>query len=146
MKLLKILFILTISVNILNGLSFNERKNRLIKILQTDVGHRSSYSYHRHHHHHHHHHYGSDSSSASLGSKEKRRLINALYLRSNPRYYNDYPGEDLIWIMEILIINWKYFWKFLGAYQPYNSLPYGYSYYTTPTPLFGLLGWKSMEL
>jgi hypothetical protein len=45
--------------------------------------------------------------------------------------------------MNIQVEKFKGFFKILlkfdfsGAYQPYNRLPYGYSYYTTRNPIFG---------
>lgn len=92
MKFMSILIFLTFLLGFGSSLSFSERKSQLIKILQTDVGHRSSYSYHRHHHHHHHHHSDHDSASVEENVIKKRLMLEALYARSNPRYYNEYPG------------------------------------------------------
>lgn len=132
MKFFKILICLTFLLGFSNGLSYSERKSHLIKILKTDVGHRSSYSYHRHHHHHHHHHHSGESASVEEKEVTKRLMLDALYARSNPRYYNSYPGKKICEIFKDFIEIY-----FSGAYQPYNQLPYGYNYYTTRNPIFG---------
>lgn len=59
-------------------------------------------------------------------------MLDALYARSNPRYYNAYPGKEFSEIFQNFIEI-----DFSGAYQPYNRLPYGYNYYTTRNPIFG---------
>ncbi|KAG5683788.1 hypothetical protein PVAND_013052 [Polypedilum vanderplanki] len=117
----KVILSLILFVNFVFGLTFEERKSKLIRILQQDVPHHSSYSVH-HRHHHHHHHHSSGSYSASAESRELKKRLKAYgYGNPNPRYYNDYPG----------------------AYQPVIKVPYGYSYYTTtPPPVFAIFGRK----
>lgn len=87
---MKLLIFLTFFVffTVVNGLSFSERKSQLIKVLQTDVAHRSSCSYRRRR-------YRSHSSSSEESREVKKRLLQALYARSNPRSYADYPGMYL---------------------------------------------------
>ena len=80
-----------IFVAVVNGLTFSERKNELIKILGGTAEHRS-YTYNKRRRYKIHSH--SSSSSSSSESHEKRlRYLNSLYAKSNPRYYNDYPGN-----------------------------------------------------
>lgn len=91
-------------------LSYEERKSKLIEILQKDAGHHSSYSRYRHHRRGHHYH------CASFEKAKRKEFVQGVRVgkflsRSNPRYYADYPG----------------------AYQPYYIVPYGYSYFT-PRP------------
>lgn len=117
----KVILLSFLLVNFVFGLSFEERKSKLIRILQADVPHHSSYSVHHHRRHHHHCHACDDYSASAESRETKKRLRGAYgYGNPNPRYYNDYPG----------------------AYQPVIRVPYGYNYYTTPLPILGIFGRK----
>jgi hypothetical protein len=125
MKLILSIIFIFFSISSIATLTFEERKGRLIKILQSDVGYHSSISIHHHHHHYRKKKYSSSSSeSASLSDEVKKKLMrkkvyNMMSYGEQPQYFNHYPG----------------------AYQPYEELPYGYSYYTTSPPsLFNIFG------
>jgi hypothetical protein len=113
----KVILVAILWVSLVAAMTFEERKSELIRVLQADVPHHSSYSYHRRHHHRHRH--SSGSYSASQESREVKKRLRA-FGYGNPRTYNDYPG----------------------AYQPILRVPYGYSYYTTRPPGFPLFGRK----
>lgn len=122
MKIVKVfIVVLFLFIGLATSMSFIERKNRLIKVLQAEVGYHSSYSYH----HRQYRRKGRPNrrypQSASVENPEKMRrrvLYGAVPYDPSPAYYNEYPG----------------------AYQPYHEMPYGYSYYTTAPPAFNLFG------
>lgn len=107
MKILKIISVFLLIFSSMEALKFEERKAKLAKILQTEVGYHSSHSHdhyrHGHHGHYHHHHYHSGSVEKA-GRKGFREGVyyGKTMTRRRQRFYLDYPC----------------------AYQPYYVIPY----------------------